>query len=177
MIIREALDNDLENVLSVHRAAFGSDEEAGLVNALLTDNSAGPVVSLLAMEDDIALGHILFTRARIEPDAPLSIYILAPLAVMPDSQKTGVGTALAEKGMQVLSDAGAQLVFVLGHPAYYPRFGFSPAGELGFEATYPILEKNADAWMVRELVPHIIGKYSGKVICADTMNRPEYWAE
>jgi putative acetyltransferase len=96
---------------------------------------------------------------------------------MPHSQKTGVGTALAEKGMLVLSDAGAQLVFVLGHPAYYPRFGFSPAGELGFEATYPILEKNAGAWMVKALAPHIIGKYSGKVICADTMNRPEYWAE
>jgi putative acetyltransferase len=177
MIIRVTVDADLEDVLSVHRAAFGSDEEATLVDDLLNDPSAGPVVSLLALEKDAAVGHILFTRARIEPEAPLSIYILAPLAVMPHSQKTGVGTALAEKGIQVLSDAGAQLVFVLGHPSYYPRFGFNPAGALGFEATYPILEKNADAWMVKELAPHIIGKYSGKVICADTMNRQEYWVE
>ena len=177
MIIRETVGSDLEDVLAVHRAAFGSDEEAALVNDLFTDPSAGPVVSLLAVIQNAAVGHILFTRAHLEPAAPLSLSILAPLAVVPHSQKTGIGRALVEKGLQVLSDSGAHLVFVLGHPSYYPRFGFRPAGALGFEATYPILEKNVDAWMVRELAPDMIGKYSGKIICADTMNRPEYWVE
>lgn len=177
MIIREALDADMGDVLAVHRAAFGSDAEAKLVNDLLKDTSAGPVVSLLALEKDEAVGHVLFSRARLEPAAALSVCILAPLAVVPQSQKGGIGAALVEKGLKTLSAAGVQLVFVLGHPAYYPRFGFRPAGALGFEATYPILEKNADAWMVRELAPDILGSCSGKVICADTMNRQEYWVE
>jgi len=177
MIIREALDGDLKDVLAIHRAAFDSDEEAALVQDLLEDQSAKPVISLIAVEKDEAVGHVLFTRARLQPDVPLSIYILAPLAVVPEYQKTGIGKALAEKGLKVLSNAGTHLVFVLGHPSYYPRFGFRPAGVMGFEATYPILEKNADAWMVRELTPDTLDRFSGKIICADTMNRPEYWAE
>jgi len=177
MIIRKALDTDLKEVLALHGAAFGSDEEATLVDDLLKDPSARPVVSLLAIEKTAILGHILFTRARLETAASLSVRILAPLAVVPQFQKAGIGAALVEKGLKTLSDTGVQLVFVLGHPAYYPRFGFRPAGALGFEATYPILEKNADAWMVRELAPDILGSYSGKVICADTMNRQEYWIE
>jgi predicted N-acetyltransferase YhbS len=72
---------------------------------------------------------------------------------------------------------GVELVFVLGHPGYYPRFGFKPAGVLGFEAPYPIPEKHADAWMVRELRAGIIGSVRGKVVCADTLSRPEYWRE
>ncbi|MEN8246983.1 MAG: N-acetyltransferase [Thermodesulfobacteriota bacterium] len=177
MHIREALESDLKDVLAVERAAFGSDEEAALVGDLLTDDSAKPLVSLLALNKETPVGHILFTRARLEPDVPLFIYILAPLAVVPEYQKAGMGKALVEKGLKVLSNAGAHLVFVLGHPSYYPRFGFKPAGVLGFKATYPILEKNADAWMVQELVPDTIHRFSGKVICADVMHRPEYWVE
>ena len=177
MIIRTALDTELEAVLTLHAAAFGSDGEATLVNDLLKDPSARPVVSLLAIEKTALLGHILFTKARLKPAAALSVCILAPLAVVPQFQKAGIGAALVETGLKTLSAAGVQLVFVLGHPAYYQRFGFRPAGALGFEATYPILEKNADAWMVRELAPDILGSFSGTVICADTMNRQEYWVE
>ena len=177
MLIRKALEADLQDVLAVERAAFGSDEEAALVNDLLKDDSAKPVVSLLALEKDAPVGHILFTRAQLIPEAPLAVYILAPLAVVPEYQKSGIVKALVEKGLKALSKAGVHLVFVLGHPSYYPRFGFRPAGALGFEATYPILEKNAAAWMVQEMTPDIIGKYSGKVICANKMNQPEYWVE
>jgi putative acetyltransferase len=72
---------------------------------------------------------------------------------------------------------GVELVFVLGHPGYYPRHGFTPAGVLGFHAPYPIPEKNADAWMVQELHPGVIGRARGKILCADAINRPEYWRE
>ena len=68
-------------------------------------------------------------------------------------------------------------MFVLGHPEYYPRYGFVSAGKLGFEATYPIPEKVADAWMVQELQPGIIGKIKGKVLCAKALDAPEYWRE
>jgi len=177
MIIRKALYSDLDNVLFVERAAFGSDEEANLVRDLLGDDSAKPIVSLLAFQENRAVGHILFTKACLESKAPLSISILAPLAVVPDAQKQGVGGKLIEYGLQVLLESGVDLVFVLGHPKYYPRYGFKPAGNLGFDTPYPIPDKNAEAWMVRALRPEVIGTFNGKVICADKMNNPKYWRE
>jgi len=177
MIIREAIASDLEWVLAVERAAFGSNEEANLVKYLLADPSAEPIVSLLAFDEEEAVGHILFTRARLEPEAPLSISILAPLAVVPDYQDQGIGGKLIEDGITVLKNMGTDLVFVLGHPGYYPRSGFQPAGKLGYNSPFPIPEKDADAWMVRALRPEVLGYYRGTVICADAMNRPEYWRE
>jgi len=177
MFIREALDSDLDVVLAVERAAFGSDEEASLVKDLMDDKSARPTLSLLAFEDGRAVGHILFTKARLEPKAPLSISLLAPLAVIPDAQRQGIGGKLLEHGLRVLSASGVDLVFVLGHPDYYPRFGFRPAGKLGFDATYPIPEENADAWMLLELRPGVASTADGKILCADKLSRPEYWRE
>ncbi len=177
MIIRKALDSDLDDVLSVEHAAFGSDECAELVQKLLGDDSAKPIVSLLAFQENKAVGHILFSKARLEPNAPLSISILGPLAVVPNAQKQGIGGKLIENGLNIWSKSGVDLVFVLGHPTYYPRHGFKPAGNLGFEPSYPIPEKNADAWMVQELRPGVIGNFRGKVICADSLNEPQYWRE
>ncbi len=176
MFIREALNLDLDSVLSIERAAFGSEEEANLVRDLIEDPSANPFVSLIAFQVDRAIGHILFTKAYLKPAAPLSISILAPLAVVPDSQKQGVGSQLIEYGWRVLSKSAVDLVFVLGYPEYYSRFGFKPVGNLGFDAPYPIALKNADAWMVKELTPGVIGAFSGQVICADKLNKPEYWS-
>ena len=177
MLIREALDSDLDCILSVERAAFGSDDEANLVTALIGDASARPFVSLLAFQGERAVGHILFTKARLEPTAPLSVSILAPLAVVPDSQKQGIGGKLIEHGLKRLTDLGVDLVFVLGYPEYYQRYGFQPAGNLGFDATYPIPEKNADAWMLLALRPDALGAFRGKIVCADALNKPRYWRE
>ena len=177
MFIRKALSSDLPSVLSVERAAFGSDEEANVVNDLLCDPSAKPLVSLLAFQADRPVGHILFTTARLEPEAQLSISILAPLAVAPDFQKQGIGGKLIEYGMRVLSRSSVELVFVLGYPEYYGRYGFKPAGILGFDAPCHIPAKNADAWMVKSLLPGDIGAFGGKVICANKLKKPEYWRE
>jgi len=176
-IIREQLPSELENVLMVERAAFGSDEVANLVRDLLDDPSAVPRVSLLAFDEDRAVGHVLFTRAHLTPMSPLTISILAPLAVVPTYQRRGVGSNLVVSGLQRLKDAGVDLVFVLGHPEYYPRFGFEPALRLGFQATYPIPAKNESAWMVLALRPGLLGNHQGTVICAEAMNRPEHWRE
>ena len=178
MNIREASDWDLDNVLFIERAAFGRDEEAELVRDLLDDPSAKPILSLLAFKDDRAVGHILFTTARLTetPFTP-SCAILAPLAIVPDAQKQGIGSQLIERGLQLLSESEIELVFVLGYPDYYSRHGFKPASYLGFEAPYPIPNKDADAWMVQALRPNVIGTVSGKVVCADTLNKPEYWRE
>ncbi|MEL6552767.1 MAG: N-acetyltransferase [Cyanobacteria bacterium J06621_11] len=182
MEIREALSADLEDVLTVERAAFGSDEEAELVRALLEDSSARPVLSLLAVEHEQAVGHILFTAVHLietpeEMQKTASTALLAPLAVVPTFQKQGVGTQLVERGFQLLSQSGVDLVFVLGSPDYYSRHGFWPAGALGFEAPYVLPEKWTEAWMVRSLTPNLIGNVSGKVICADAISKPEFWQE
>ena len=178
MYIRTATDADLNEVLSVERLAFGHATEAELVRVLLDDPSAKPFVSLLALTNDRAVGHILFTAARLtKTDQTASITILAPLAIVPDAQKQGIGGMLIERGLQLLSKSGVDLVFVLGHPAYYPRYGFKPAGRLGFEAPYPIPDEHADAWMVQAIRPGVIGTVRGKVMCADALNQPEYWRE
>ena len=178
MHIQEALDSHLEDVLNVERTAFGYDKEAELVRALLDDPTALPRLSLLAFEGERAVGHVLFTSARLEqnPEA-VSVALLAPLAVVADFQNQGVGGRLIERGIRILAESGVDLVFVLGHPGYYPRHGFEPAGRLGFAAPYPIPDEDADAWMVQALRPGVIGKVEGTVVCAEALNRPEHWRE
>ena len=178
MEIRETKDTDLKAILSVEKEAFGYDKEANLVRDLLGDPSARPLYSLLAFDKGRAVGHILFTAARLEgtPNGA-SISLLAPLAVIPDFQNQGVGGELIKEGLKHQSHAGVDLVFVLGHPGYYSRYGFKPAGAHGFEAPYPIPEEHADAWMVQELRPGVIGRVSGKVRCADMLDKPEHWRE
>lgn len=178
LIIKKATNSDLNDVLRIETEAFGHSKESNLVKGLLKDDSAKPLLSLLAIDDDEAVGHILFTKVKItgNEDA-LSAMILAPLAILPDAQGKGVGGKLIKEGLQELSKSKVDLVFVLGHPGYYPRYGFKPAGALGFEAPYPIAEKDAGAWMVQELKPGVIGNISGKIICADMLNKPEHWRE
>jgi len=179
--IRKSTESDLNDVLDIETQAFGNEkgpEIVGLVNGLLVDPTAMPLLSLLAVNDDQTIGHILFTKARITySKESISAVILAPLAVIPDTQCQGVGGQLIEEGLRLLSESGVELVFVLGHPDYYPRHGFKPAGALGFEAPYPIPDEHANAWMVQELRPGVIGSVSGKVICADVLNQPEHWRE
>ncbi|MBW2257765.1 MAG: N-acetyltransferase [Deltaproteobacteria bacterium] len=173
--IRQAREADLDAVLAVERAAFGTDEEAELVRELLGDPTAHPLISLLAFEGAGAVGHILLTRARLVGAA--QAMLLAPVAVVPGHQKRGIGGALIEEALRLAGGMGVGLVFVLGHPTYYPRHGFEPAGRLGLETTFPIPEKNADAWMVQALVPGLLGSIRGRVACADVLNKPEYWRE
>jgi putative acetyltransferase len=178
MVIREATDSDVKDVFLVEKEAFGTDKEAKLVMDLMNDPSARPLCSLLAFDNERAVGHILFTAARLEVspnDAVISL--LAPLAVIPGYQKQGLGGALIQRGLQHLTDAGVDLVFVLGHPGYYPRYGFNPAGARGFEAPYPIPPEHAEAWMVQQLRPGVIGSVSGTVRCADMLDKPEHWRE
>ena len=177
--IREASPSDLEATLAVERAAFGSDIEANLVRDLLNDDSALPSLSLLAFEHDTAIGHILFTRAKFDPVSNLSISIMAPLAIIPEKQKQGIGTQLIQAGLNRLKGSATDLVFVLGYPAYYNRHGFEPAIPHGWHPPYDLPEKDNDAWMVQSLsssLPSFDGPIS-KVIAADSLMKPEYWRE
>lgn len=176
MRIVVATEADLHAVLSVERAAFAREDEAALVADLLQDPSAQPSLSLLAFLQDKPVGHVLFTKAVLggaSREVPAAI--LAPLAVLPEFQRQGVGRALIEHGASLLAASGVQLLFVLGHPGYYTRRGFVPAFPFGLRAPYPIVPE--EAWMVRPLVPDVLGTVTGVIACPESMAKPEYWRE
>lgn len=181
VIIRGTTDADGAALRAVHLSAFGAEqgpEVAELVTALLADETARPVLSLVAEGDGLAIGHILFTQARLQPGrGTVSVRILAPLGVSSDRQRQGIGGALIAQGLEQLAESGVDLVFVLGHPAYYPKHGFRPAGALGFAAPYPIPAEHADAWMVRELRAGAVGAVTGTIQCAVAMDEPRHWRE
>lgn len=181
MNIRPSNDADRPAISDVLLDAFGQEEGpviVDLVNELLDDSTASPLLSLVAEEDGRIVGHVLFTAVGLPTDGPeLSGQILAPLAVSDERQGTGVGGALAREGLRRLTHAGVDMVFVLGHPGYYPRFGFRPAGALGLNAPYPIAPENAGAWMVAELRPGVIGTVRGTIRCAAALDEEQYWVE
>ena len=141
MIIREAKDADLQDVMFIEREAFKSDTEAELTRDMLADPSAKPLLSLLAFEEDKAVGHILFTRGVLLGKPEVKVSILAPLAVLPSYQKQGIGGQLIKQGVERLTKQGVDLVFVVGHPQYYPKYGFTPAYKLGFWPSHPLPKK------------------------------------
>jgi len=179
--IRKAAESDTSAILNIINKAFGGEqgrEIGGLGSALLADPTASPVISLVAEVRSQVVGHILFSCARIGgAERAVQATILAPLCVDPGHQRGGVGGALIREGMRESENAGCDLVFVLGHPGYYPKHGFVPAGAHGFEAPYPIPAQHADAWMVHELRQHSSGTIRGPVICADSLMDPKYWRE
>ena len=136
MEIRQSTEADLPDLLHIQNQAFGPEEGpvvADLVNKLLCDPSAIPYLSLLATDGHKAIGHILFTKAAITGyEDSISAAILAPLAVIPESQCQGVGGKLMRAALQQLSASGVDLVFLAGYPDYYSRHGFQPARTLGF---------------------------------------------
>ncbi len=180
MEIRESSGQDLNGLLLVEEIAFGETEGpiiVELVKDLLRDPTAKPLLSLIALHYQRIVGHILFTKAEVTGFTEVESAILAPLAVEPGFQNRGVGGRLINEGLKHLSKAGVKLVFVLGHPPYYPKFGFEPAGRHGFDAPYPIPASVEEAWMVQELKPGYIGRITGKVKCAEALDHPEHWSE
>ncbi|KAA3629941.1 MAG: N-acetyltransferase, partial [Proteobacteria bacterium] len=149
-----------------------------LVGKLTVDPTAQPSWSLVATKGVDMVGHVLFTTARLQrATRSVGATILAPLSVSPEQQGQSIGTRLVDEGLRTVREAGVDLVFVLGHPGFYSRFGFAPAGALGFDAPYPIPPHNAGAWMVHALRPDLLGRVSGRVICADALDDPGYWRE
>jgi predicted N-acetyltransferase YhbS len=181
LIIRVAKESDRNEILNIHKLAFGLEKGpviSKLVNDLLDDETAKPILSLVSVNDDRLIGHILYTKAIItQTESSVSAQILAPLAILPEAQKRGVGQELINEGLKRLKTSGTELVFVLGHPDYYPRCGFFPAGKQGFEAPYPIPEEHSDAWMVQALNGDALEKINGKVKCSKVLNEEQHWRE
>jgi putative acetyltransferase len=138
-VIRAARASDQEAIVAVHRAAFGSENGVRIVTEV------EPVVSLVCEEEGEIAGHVMLCHVDLDGRPVLQ---LSPLGVEPGRQGRGVGSALTVEALRVAEDAGEPLVLVLGHPTYYPRFGFEPATPLGLLPPNPAW---GDPWMVRRL--------------------------
>jgi putative acetyltransferase len=133
--IREEQSGDIPAIRRVNLAAFGQPQEADVVDQLR--QNCDRFVSLVALDGDEIVGHVLFTPATIGAgESAIEGMGLAPLAVLPGRQRTGIGTALVEEGLATLRREGWPFVLVLGHPEYYPRFGFEPALAYGLHCQW-----------------------------------------
>jgi putative acetyltransferase len=151
MHVRTERSEDHRAVYLVNQIAFGQESEARLVDALRRSPAFLPELSLVAVDDGSVVGHILFTRISVEGEGPShEALALAPMAVLPAFQRKGVGSSLVRRGLEEARSLGHRVILVVGHPEYYPRFGFVPAKPLGI---LPPFDVPSEAFLVLELEP------------------------
>ena len=158
MLIRAQNKNDRDAVYAVNASAFETPSETNLVDALL--EQAQPVVSLLAEDNGEVVGHIMFSPVSLSGYPDLKMMGLAPMAVAPEHQRKGIGSALVRAGLEQCKQLGFAAVVVLGHPEYYPRFGFLPSSRFGIDSEYEVPE---EVFMVMELQPGALSGKTGRV--------------
>jgi len=135
IIVRTEKPEDIEGIREVNKRAFGQPQEADIVDALR--EACPDALSFVAIEGDRVVGHILFSPATIHiHEKVVQGMGLAPMAVVPDEQRRGIGSKLVRAGLDVLKESSCPFVIVLGHPEYYPRFGFVPASEHGLKCQW-----------------------------------------
>ena len=150
MIIRRERIEDIASIHDVNERAFGRAGEANLVDALR--EQATPFISIVAEGDGRIVGHISFSPVTIEhaDGSTVAAIGLAPMAVAPERQNEGIGSQLVRFGLDECRRTGFGAVVVLGHPEYYPRFGFRPASVVGLRSEYDVPDP---VFMVLELTP------------------------
>lgn len=158
MQIRAEKAEDRLAVRAINEAAFESFAEANLVDALR--EQAQPLVSLVAEQDGGIVGHIMFSPVELPGYPEIRLMGLAPMAVLPAQQRQGIGSALVRAGLKECVKGGVGAVVVLGHPGYYPRFGFVPASRYGIGCEYDVPD---EAFMVIELQAGQLAGVSGTV--------------
>jgi putative acetyltransferase len=139
--IREERHGDLAAIRDLNKRAFGQDQEANIVDALRSNG--GVMLSLVAISDGQVVGHIMYSPLSV--GGKVSGAALGPMAVLPEYQGQGIGSELVNGGNQRLRNDGCPFIIVLGHPEYYPRFGFKPASTCGITCEWEVPD---DVFMV-----------------------------
>lgn len=154
-------DKDRAAIFETNKLAFPEDNEARLVDMLRESESYVNGLSIVAENDGEIVGHILFSKLKIEsPEGDFVVLSLAPLAVKPDFQRQGIGSGLIKEGIKACKMSGYKAIVVVGHPEYYPRFGFTSAREKGLEAPFPVPD---EAFMIYELSPGSLDNIRGVI--------------
>jgi putative acetyltransferase len=153
--IRDERPEDIDAIREVNRLAFGQEHEGRLVDALRARGAV--TLSLVAVADGAVVGHILFSPLTAGSEAGAG---LGPMAVAPAYQRSGIGSQLVTHGIERLRQAGCPFIVVLGHPEFYPRFGFRPAAALGLTCEWNVPD---EVFMVKVLTPQAADRLSGRV--------------
>jgi putative acetyltransferase len=159
IVRRENFEDPVERsaVRAINEAAFDRPDEADLIDALRADGAV--LLSLVAQVEQRIAGHILFSRMWIDGgNGPIQAVALAPMAVLPEHQRHGIGEQLIRHGLDLLHGRDEKIVIVLGHPDYYPRFGFSSEKARFLESPFP-----PEAFMAMELNPGALDGIRGRV--------------
>lgn len=158
MNIRREQQSDRLAVHAINAAAFETQAEADLVDALRSQ--ANPIVSLVAEIEGRLIGHIMFSPAILSGHPDLTIMGLAPMAVVPEHQRKGIGSALIYAGIEACKQLNADAVIVLGHPDYYPKFEFVAASQFGIDSQYDVPD---EVFMAMELNKNALAGRSGTI--------------
>ena len=158
--IRTERPSDIKTIHALECAAFGRREEADIVDKL---RDAGALwLSQVALHDGGIVGHAAYSLVTITDAETIHEFpALGPIGVLPEFQKRGIGRALIEAGFEAVQKAGYGLLFLVGHPSYYPRFGFQPALPLGFTSDYVTDPRRHEHFMVRVFDQRLIGHARG----------------
>ncbi len=162
MQIRAEIKEDYDAIFEVNKIAFGQDKEAKLVELIRKSSAFVPELSLVAVQQNKIVGHILFSEITIVDKHQMAIQslALAPMAILPEFQRKGIGGQLIRSGLEKAKALQYQSVIVLGHENYYPKFGFEPAAKWTIKAPFEV-PKNA--FMGIELVTDGLKGINGTV--------------
>jgi predicted N-acetyltransferase YhbS len=167
LLLRSELPADIEGVQTLIQEAFKNAEhtdgqESQLVQRLRESSNFIPELSVVACQNGVLLGHIIFTRIEIRSPSGQSqdSLALAPVSVLPEFQKMGIGKALIERGHEVARQLGFQSVIVLGYPDYYSKFGYKKASGFGIQGPFQVPD---DVFMALELIPGALSNREGLV--------------
>ena len=157
--IRPETPEDVDSICYVNAQAFGQEDESKIIEKLR--NHGVLMVSLVAVQDGQIVGHIAFSPVAVESGlSSFEAVALAPMAVLPAYQRKGIGSLMVRAGLEECRHLGHEIIVVLGHPDYYPRFGFVLARSKGIDCEFEVPD---EAWMVLELREGALKGRSGTV--------------
>ncbi|MCX6668310.1 MAG: N-acetyltransferase [Methanothrix sp.] len=158
IVVRKEMPDDIAAIWKINEKAFGQPVEANIVDKLRENCS--DLLSLVAVQEEQIVGHILFSPARIEGEGKRVEGVgLAPMAVLPTFQRHGIGSRLVQEGINMQKNRGSPFVVVLGHPEFYPRFGFQRASDHGIRSQWDGIPD--EAFMILLLNPAAMAGTSG----------------
>jgi putative acetyltransferase len=148
--IRPETPTDSPSIRQVNEQAFGRSFEADIPDKVRQSSGFVPELSLVAEQNGQIVGHALFSKVTIEgPDRSWLVLALGPIAVKPEFQKQGIGGEMIRAGLERATAWGYGVVVLIGHPTYYPRFGFVPASQYGLRCAIPVPDEVFMAILLR----------------------------
>lgn len=160
MKIRQETPADYQAIYKINHLAFKQENESKLIDKIRLGNTFIPELSLVAEKEGKIIGHILFSKIKINGTNSYPSLALAPMSVHPDFQKQGIGSQLVTKGLQIAKKLNFEHVIVLGHKDYYPKFGFQKASTFKIKCPFEVPD---EVWMGIELVQGSLDRKSGVV--------------